>query len=410
MRCFHLLNQLARHHEVHAIVFQPEAKLRRETEGYRVPDSVRVYSPLDRPAPPTLFDRLPRRLGLALHYRWLRRDWRGPAEGTVLQCYHLVRQVLAQGPIDAVVFEHRSTMMAAPLVRRWCPEALRILDAHNVDHKLYSHELASRYGQAIPDRERRILAHTKWTEENLGRFVHNFWACSDRDRDALQALSGVGGFTIQNGIDTAAKPFDPNPAKAKIKTLLFCGSLSYAPNQKGLEWFHKEVWPQLRKADSSVRLRVIGSGAQPDHYAELRADSTVEFLGEVGTVVPHYRQSGVSIVPLFEGSGTRLKILEAMALGRPVVSTPLGCEGLAVEDGKHLLIADDAEGFAAAVARLLTDRALATRLTLEARALVERNYDWTGIAERLRGLLSARPALPAFPGTRRSGPSGREEA
>jgi glycosyltransferase involved in cell wall biosynthesis len=89
------------------------------------------------------------------------------------------------------------------------------------------------------------------------------------------------------------------------------------------------------------------------------------------------------VVPLRAGGGTRLKILEAMALGRPVVSTPLGCEGLAVEDGKHLLIAKDAEAFAAAVARLLTDRALAARLTLQARALVEENYDWTGIAERL---------------------------
>jgi glycosyltransferase involved in cell wall biosynthesis len=88
-------------------------------------------------------------------------------------------------------------------------------------------------------------------------------------------------------------------------------------------------------------------------------------------------------VPLRAGGGTRLKILEAMALGRPVVSTPLGCEGLAVENGKHLLIAKDAEGFAAAVARLLTDRHLAARLTQEARALVERDYDWTAIAERL---------------------------
>ena len=88
-------------------------------------------------------------------------------------------------------------------------------------------------------------------------------------------------------------------------------------------------------------------------------------------------------MPLRAGGGTRLKILEAMALGRPVVSTPLGCEGLAVENGKHLLVANDAENFAAAVARLLTDRALAACLTREARALVEKDYDWTAIAQRL---------------------------
>ena len=109
----------------------------------------------------------------------------------------------------------------------------------------------------------------------------------------------------------------------------------------------------------------------------------IDLVGRVPCPLPYYQNAHVAVVPLRAGGGTRLKILEAMALGRPVVSTELGCEGLAVEDGKHMLVADDAESFAAAVARLLTDRALAARLTLEARALVERDYDWTGIADRL---------------------------
>ena len=395
LRCFHLLRQLARSHEVHAIVFQRENELRQETEGYKVPDSLRIYSPLDEPPPSTQFHRLAPKLANALQYRWLRRSWSGPAAGEVLNSHHLIRRVLTENRIDAVVFEHLSTMKAAPLVRRLSPGSVRILDAHNVDHKLYAQELASRHGQAIPDRERRILAQTKWTEENLGRFVHGFWACSDRDRDALQALSGLGGFTIQNGIDTVARPFDPNPAKARIKTLLFCGSLSYGPNQKGLEWFRKEVWPQLRKADPSVRLRIIGSGAQPDQYAELGADSTVEFLGEVDTVLPHYRQSSVCIVPLLEGSGTRLKILEAMSLGNPVVSTRIGAEGIEASDGEHILLADDPNAFTSAILRLLHEPITFNNMRRAARRLVEARYDWALIGDRMNAALKLCCKTPA---------------
>src|ERR1017187_3209219 len=114
LRSFHLLRQLAREHEIHAIIFQREAELRRETEGYKLPDSVRVYSPIDHPRPATLFDRLPRRWGPGLHYRWLRRSWRGPASGDVLRCHHLIRRILQEQTIDAVIFEYVGTLSIAP--------------------------------------------------------------------------------------------------------------------------------------------------------------------------------------------------------------------------------------------------------------------------------------------------------
>jgi glycosyltransferase involved in cell wall biosynthesis len=130
---------------------------------------------------------------------------------------------------------------------------------------------------------------------------------------------------------------------------------------------------------------VVGEGT-PRMLREFAGRDDIELVGRASSPIPYYADAHVAVVPLRAGGGTRLKILEAMALGRPVVSTPLGCEGLAVEDGKHLLIANDAETFAAAAAHLLTDRALAARLTEQARALVERDYDWTGIAERLFGV------------------------
>lgn len=144
LRSFHLLRQLAREHEVHAIVFQREAGLRQGTEGYKLPDSVRVYSPSDDPPPRTLFDKLPRRLGPGLHYRWLRRSWQGPASGDVLRCQHLIRRILSEQQIDVVTLEYVGLLGAASLIQRLSPRTLRILNAHNVDHKLMAQEFASR--------------------------------------------------------------------------------------------------------------------------------------------------------------------------------------------------------------------------------------------------------------------------
>jgi glycosyltransferase involved in cell wall biosynthesis len=164
--------------------------------------------------------------------------------------------------------------------------------------------------------------------------------------------------------------------------LIFVGHLRYPPNIDAVRFLAHHILPALRARIPEARLTVVGDGA-PGVLGEFRGRDDIDLVGRVPSPLPYYQDAHVAVVPLRAGGGTRLKILEAMALGRPVVSTPLGCEGLAVEHGKHLLIASDAEDFAAAVARLLTDRALATRLILVARALVERDYDWTAIAERL---------------------------
>ena len=204
---------------------------------------------------------------------------------------------------------------------------------------------------------------------------------SELDAQHLRvAAAGAAVSLIPNGVDTAA--LRPLPEAAAGKRLIFVGHLRYPPNVDAVRFLAHHILPALRARIPDARLTVVGDGA-PGVLREFSGRNDIDLVGRVLSPIPYYEDAHVAVVPLRAGGGTRLKILEAMALGRPVVSTPLGCEGLAVEDGKHLLIADDAEGFAAAVARLLTDRALATRLILVARALVERDYDWTAIAERL---------------------------
>jgi glycosyltransferase involved in cell wall biosynthesis len=204
--------------------------------------------------------------------------------------------------------------------------------------------------------------------------------------EAQRLRAGAAGTAVSlvpNGVDTAA--LRPLPEAAAGKRLIFVGHLRYPPNIDAVRFLARHILPALRARIPDAHLTVVGESA-PRVLREFSGRDDIHLVGRAACPVPYYRDAHVAVVPLRAGGGTRLKILEAMALGRPVVSTPLGCEGLAVEDGKHLLVAKDAEDFAAAVALLLTDRALAARLTQQARALVESDYDWTAIAERLLGV------------------------
>ncbi|HEV2714426.1 MAG TPA: glycosyltransferase family 4 protein, partial [Terriglobales bacterium] len=126
-----------------------------------------------------------------------------------------------------------------------------------------------------------------------------------------------------------------------------------------------------------------GYGAKPTDFAALRQDPFVDFIGEVDEVPPHYYQTSLSVVPLLEGSGTRVKILEAMSLGSPVVSTRIGAEGIEAERGLEILLADEPREFAAAVSRLLAEPQLFENLRRAARRLVEQKYDWRMIGREI---------------------------
>jgi hypothetical protein len=115
------------------------------------------------------------------------------------------------------------------------------------------------------------------------------------------------GFAVPNGIAMELLPFDTNPSKRTLRRVLFCGALNYPPNRRGLEWFYRAIWPWVRAKDPDIRLAVVGYGAGLTDFADLRSDSSVDFIGEGDNVVPHYNQTSLSVVPLLEGSGTRVK-------------------------------------------------------------------------------------------------------
>jgi glycosyltransferase involved in cell wall biosynthesis len=157
--------------------------------------------------------------------------------------------------------------------------------------------------------------------------------------------------------------------------------MGYEPNDDAVLYFCRDILPIIRRTVPGVELWIVGRDPTPAVRA--LASDTVHVSGRVDDVVPYYERSAVAIVPLRAGGGTRLKILEAMALGRPVVTTTIGCEGLDVRDNEHVLIADTAESFAARTVQLINSPELWQAIAARARELVVNQYDWDAIAGQM---------------------------
>jgi glycosyltransferase involved in cell wall biosynthesis len=212
--------------------------------------------------------------------------------------------------------------------------------------------------------------------------------CSEQERSLLQSIAPdfESLSVIPNGLDTEL--YDEEWGSRVPDTLIYPGALTYQANFDAMAFFLKDVFPLIRAQAPGVTLRITGrTDGVPTH--RLPIDDGVILTGYLADVRPTIAQSAVCVVPLLSGGGTRLKILEAMALGTPVVSTLQGAEGLRVTPGQDILIADDPGTFAHQVLRLLASPELQSRLARAGRRLVRENYDWAGIGSRLNAFLES---------------------
>ena len=191
---------------------------------------------------------------------------------------------------------------------------------------------------------------------------------------------------VPNGVDCDHNR--PGLAQPQPIRLVYNGSLTYSANYDAMRWFLAEVYPRIKAQVPGVSLTITGSTRGVD-LAGLALDDTVRLTGFVDDVRIPVAEAGVCVVPIRQGGGTRLKILEAMALGTPVVATSKGAEGLDAVDGEHLLLADDPEAFARRTVELLGNPALRHDLAANARRLVEDRYDWAAIGQRFVDLVEA---------------------
>ena len=205
-------------------------------------------------------------------------------------------------------------------------------------------------------------------------------AVSDADRADFQRLVPGARFeVIPNGVDVEA--FVPSVGGAK-DGIVFVGGMSWFPNADALEFFDEEILPLVRARDEHVKVAWVGR-AKPDVIARY-ATRGVELTGHVDDIRPYVGGAACYVVPLRIGGGTRLKILDAWAMGKAVVSTSVGCEGLDAVDGQNILIRDDPAAFAAAVTMVLRDSGLRASLERNARATAEQKYSWNVIGETMR--------------------------
>jgi glycosyltransferase involved in cell wall biosynthesis len=248
---------------------------------------------------------------------------------------------------------------------------------HNIES-----ELMQRYSAGNHAAARRLYAHitsrrlfrdeTRILASGAGHLV-----CSERERLLLLKRAPAAPVAvIENGVEAAAYGLPPVPNPHR---LLFVGSMAYHANADAAVWFAREVWPELRPHFPQWKLTLVGSNPGPE-VLDLASIPGVEVTGTVPRVQPFYQEAVAAIVPLRVGGGTRLKILEAMAAGVPVVSTRLGAEGLQVTPDKELLFADRPDQWLPALRSLEEKR---TQLTEAARQLVRARYDWDAIGRTL---------------------------
>ena len=217
-------------------------------------------------------------------------------------------------------------------------------------------------------------------ERTLPRKADLVWTVSEKERQQLlHQMPGLPAYLAPGGVDCGIiKPLSPKHGKE----ILFVGSLQYLPNVDGVHYLANQVMPEILKRCPEATLRVVGR--QPDaHIMRLHNPPSIVITGEVDELEPYYRGCQLCIVPLRSGGGTRLKILEAMAYGRPVVSTTIGAEGIDIEHNRNILIADTPAEMAEAIHRIFNSRTLARELAAQGRSLVEERYDWRSISDTM---------------------------
>lgn len=271
-----------------------------------------------------------------------------------------------------------------------------VLFQHNVESALWQ-RMAATESNPVKRMAYKIEARkmSRYERKALGKF-HHVIAVSEHDRQQMLVMDPACAITVvPTGVDTQKYAVAP-PASANPPRIVFTGSMDWEPNIDAVDYFCQEIFPRVRSEFPSAIFQIVGRNPHP--RVKQLACSSVEVTGTVPSVGDYLKAATVVVVPLRIGGGTRLKIFEAMAMGKVVVSTSIGAEGLDVENGRDLILADDATALAQAIDLLLRDSNLRRRYE-EAAARLAAQYDWSNIEQRFSQVLQdvMREAAPGKP-------------
>jgi sugar transferase (PEP-CTERM/EpsH1 system associated) len=404
LRTWHLLRHLAQRHDITYLAFADADVDQAHVEGMRtVANRIETVPRTEPPkgslrfladAAAHVLDPLPYAVGKYRSGAFRRR----------------LADLLSDERFDLIVCDF--LFPAVNLPRRLpCPT---VVFTHNVESEIWRRHAST--ADSVVRRALYRMQHRRMLRcerRALGRF-DGVLAVSDTDASTLTRLYGDAlrrrVYVIPTGVDTGY--FDPHPSDAASRRVVFTGSMDWLPNEDAVVFFCREILPLIREREPDVSLAIVGREPTPP-VKELARQHGVDVTGRVPDVRPYMRDAAVYIVPLRIGGGTRLKIFEAMAAGKAIVSTTIGAEGLPVINGTHLLIADEPHTFARHVVRLLRDVDHRRHIESAARALVVDRYDWSAAAEVLEESLvrfatySAQPSLVTVQ-ERRSLPEARK--
>jgi glycosyltransferase involved in cell wall biosynthesis len=280
-------------------------------------------------------------------------------------------KLLNEKQFDVIQLEGLYLCPYIPVIRQYS-KARIAYRAHNIEYEIWERTATLSKGM----RSKYLLNLSKRIKRFEISYLNKYdilVPITDRDGLILDKLGNTKPrHTSQTGIDFAS--LVPTAKKLEFPSLFHIGALDWSPNQEGLIWFFDHCWKKIREENPQLKFYLAGRNAPEWLERHLRLDG-VEYLGEINDAYDFMNSKAVMVVPLFSGSGMRIKIIEGMALGKPIVTTNIGTEGIPTENGKNILIANNAEQFIDAITRLISNRSLSDQIGKNAIGFIQEKFD-----------------------------------
>jgi polysaccharide biosynthesis protein PslH len=375
IRSYNILRELARHHSVTFFSFHAAHQNDAHPALKNMFDRV-VSVPLSLPVSKSRADMLDYGIRLLSFQPYLITKY------CRSEVRHKLRALLQQETYDVIVCDFVSPAGVIP----WDSSIPKVLFTHNVEAVIWR-----RHYEVATNPVWKAISWWEWqkmeaAERRYLRLADRVLTVSETDRDAFATfLDPQKIAVIPTGVDVDY--FQPLPAEEIPDSLVFTGSMDWLPNEDAIFFFVEAILPLIKQQCPAVSLEVVGRNPSRKLRSLVETETSVSLTGWVEDIRPFLARGSVCIVPLRIGGGTRLKIFEAMSMGKAVVSTSVGAEGLPVQTGENILLADTPNDFASSVITLLRDSNQRRRLGTAARILVQENYSWPKVAESFSRVL-----------------------
>jgi sugar transferase (PEP-CTERM/EpsH1 system associated) len=375
IRSYNILRELARAHEVSCFLFLAAGEAGAQEELRSLFKQLACV-PLNLPRPKSFAE------VCAYALRAFSRDPYNISKYCRLEVRQKLVETLERSNYDVVVCD----FLIAARVIPWDIPTPKVIFTHNVESIIWKRHYETAKHPMWKALTRLEAAKMEAAEKRYLALANRVLAVSENDATNFKQYINPSRLSIiSTGVDIGY--FAPVNAVETPCSLVFIGSMDWLPNEDAVVYFIEQILPFIRQDEPQVSLSIVGRNPSPRIMRSAATTEHVEVTGRVEDIRPYLDRSEVCIVPLRIGSGTRLKIFEAMSMGKAVVSTSIGAEGLPVRDGEHILLADDPESFARATLTLLRDDDLRRKIGCAARKLVAENYSWAQVAEDLSKVL-----------------------